>query len=133
MDKQELFNRVYLGLAKQGFKQSGETYSSEHEQEPRFACRYRGDEGMKCAVGFLLTDEAYSEVLEGHAVSNDVVQEAVCTSLGIEELNCTLYTLLQKLQQIHDYSASPEVMREDLHAYARRNNLSIPSEEGEVK
>lgn len=43
-------------------------------------CRYRTSEGRKCFIGGLITDEAYSEKLEGMPVTNDAVIAALVAS-----------------------------------------------------
>lgn len=55
MDKQEVFNKVFLGPKTQGFQQS------IHNEK----CLYRAPDGKKCAAGQLILNEYYDEVMEG--------------------------------------------------------------------
>ena len=61
-------------------------------------CRYRGENGTKCAVGCLISDDEYSEALEGHSVGSD---NAVGLNSLLERKGHDL-DLLSKLQFIHD-------------------------------
>jgi hypothetical protein len=56
---QEIFNKGYLGLQSQGFKQSIEEGCS--------ACAYKTASGLKCAVGHVIPDEEYYISFEGHS------------------------------------------------------------------
>lgn len=102
---QGLFNTVKVHLLSQ----------KEKSLKPAFpgdtACRYRGDGGLKCAVGCLIKDEYYSESLEGIAVTVNSsigtqykaynVIKAIEDSLGYTLSKAEL-TLLSSLQDIHD-------------------------------
>lgn len=101
---QSIFNTVKEHLLTQNEK------SLKHCQF-NTECRYRGDGGTKCAVGFLIKDEYYSPDLEGVAVclspSRDLVSrvhkviKALEASLGYS-LNKAEISLLSFLQGIHD-------------------------------
>jgi hypothetical protein len=66
-------------------------------------CAYRGDDGMKCAVGVLIDDAHYSESFDmgGFPVWDESVAMAVEASLG-EKLDALNMTFLSELQKIHD-------------------------------
>ena len=75
------------------------------------SCAYRGEDGLKCAVGCLITDEFYKDSLEGVSISNsDAVLYAVIDSLGFSRKEiglkgaAALRRVLYGLQQIHDGS-----------------------------
>src|SRR6185436_12091920 len=58
MDKQEkiiLIDKVIEGLRKQGCRSIDQTLK----------CKYRSQHGEKCAIGMLITDEAYKPGIEG--------------------------------------------------------------------
>ena len=61
-------------------------------------CAYRGDEGKKCAVGCLISDEDYSANLEGRTVFDPQVQEALPVQFRTPEA----LKLLAALQLAHD-------------------------------
>jgi hypothetical protein len=89
MTNQELFDKMATHLLTQGEKSVDES---------RNKCLYRGPNGLKCAAGVLISDEAYSESLEGEIVSDPNVQFALKTS-GVED--CQMY-LVEELQLVHD-------------------------------
>ena len=64
-------------------------------------CRYRGVEGNKCAIGYLIKDEYYKEKLEGRLVEDSLVTEAVEKSLGVE-LTEHGVDILKRVQTLHD-------------------------------
>jgi hypothetical protein len=84
-------------------------------------CAYRSDAGC-CIIGHMITDENYSNTMEGADVSHVGVQERIMKSLGIEH-GFTNYetTVLVRLQIAHDTyrkpadgSSSPEDFRKHL-------------------
>ena len=92
---QEAFNKAYLGVMQQG--RASVNISGR-------SCLYRGPDGAKCAVGFLIADEHYDRDLEGCPVDLEPVGEALRKS-GVETdvrfcLNTRL--VLGRLQGCHD-------------------------------
>lgn len=63
-------------------------------------CAYRGSNDLKCGVGFLINDSNYSPKLEGKALTDDSVNDAVKDSIGW--MDNTLSALLDDIQSIHD-------------------------------
>ncbi len=55
MDSQSAFNTIVTHLRKQG----------ERCNDPGGMCLYRGEDGLQCAVGCLIPDDVYSEMMEG--------------------------------------------------------------------
>lgn len=55
MTNQEIFNAVVKGIYKQG----------KPSVSNDFACRYRSEDGCKCAAGLLIPDEVYTPEMEG--------------------------------------------------------------------
>lgn len=58
------------------FKHVGKHLLTQNEQslvdrDTDRSCAYRGDGGLKCAVGCLITDEAYDPAIEGQGVLLD--------------------------------------------------------------
>lgn len=72
------------------------------------ACKYRGDNGTKCAVGFLIPDDIYTPRLEGYTNAKDLIAE-LCRS----ELKDIIYDLLDELQTLHDTAIKPWQMLHD--------------------
>ena len=56
---QEVFDFVVENLRKQGCK-----------SETNSGCAYRGDNGLKCAAGFLITDEEYHPDMEDMGIDD---------------------------------------------------------------
>ena len=69
-------------------------------------CAYRGIDGRKCAIGCLITDEAYSTALERKNMWDDAVLYALQAS-GVPELvmYSPLWIMLKSLQKLHDNNA----------------------------
>lgn len=111
MTRQEMFDVVYKGLKAQGFQRS---YDKEAE-----ACRYRGPNNMKCAVGHLLTDEQYKVDMEGYGV--DVFSEYKLPRWMQNEK-----AFLGDLQQAHDCAPRPDLMESYLVAIAKKYRLTVP-------
>ena len=84
-------------------------------------CAYRGDNGLKCAIGHCIPDDSYNESLEGSLASHQEIMEAV----GLEQ-NLSNIQFLRDLQEVHDYS-SPEDWEEELDYFAERYNLNKDS------
>lgn len=87
----KLFDKVVDHLLKQNAKS---------ETSPGGFCKYRGPNGLKCAVGFLISDDAYSTKLENNSPVAVNVKEALAKS-GIDTSEDTL-AMLCGLQRIHD-------------------------------
>jgi hypothetical protein len=89
----ELFTRVKTHLLTQNAK----------SLSAGGACKYRGYEGRSCALGVLISDEAYRVDFEGEGLTkNNDVEEALEES-GVL-FNKGVFTMLHHLQSIHDES-----------------------------
>jgi hypothetical protein len=97
---QELFETVVNHLRKQNEK------SHKLIDDKNYACLYRSDTGMKCAVGCLIPDDKYSPNMEEknlYALVYNKENEGVLPSdLKAEFLNH--FKLLSDLQTLHDNS-----------------------------
>jgi len=113
MNKQQIFDKAYLGLKSQGFKQSRRRVSSQI----RTLCSYRGGEGRKCAVGWLIPDSIYKPSFELMSLSK------LMRKLGVSD---SLDSFVYSLRLAHDQSHFPEDMSEELVAIAKKHNLKIP-------
>ena len=64
-------------------------------------CAYRGEGGLKCAVGCLIDDDSYTSDLEQRSVPHGPVIKAIESSLGIEITSGCL-RMLKMWQKYHD-------------------------------
>lgn len=121
---QQIFDRVALHLLRQNERSSADWY--EH---PR--CMYRGPNGLKCAVGFLIADEAYQPELEGRSVNNMAVLAALEDS-GVPVMTMQqLGHMLLQLQGVHDGCPLP-TWRKKLEEIAKKYDLTMPALAGEM-
>lgn len=111
MTQQELFDTVVAGLASQGFERS----------MGKEGCAYRGEEGRKCAAGWVLPNERYKESMEGSGVGQDLIRDVFVSIVGEENM-----LFLSLLQGAHDHSESPSFMKTELVHMGERYGLKIP-------
>jgi hypothetical protein len=93
--KQKIFNRVSQHLLKQKIAAKSEFG----------ACAYRGEEGLVCAIGCLISDKYYKRSFEGRNAAFAPVAKAVEKSLGVEgqiAKDRDMLSFLVNLQSIHD-------------------------------
>jgi len=115
------------------------TQNKKARLEDEDTCAYRGAEGTKCAVGCLITDEAYDYLMEGEALVGVIVRDGSWTALSIlpesrghrlaNALNASgvpteAAGLLQCLQDVHD-ATTPNFWRGQLVDLARRYGLTF--------
>lgn len=124
MDKQEIFTKVATHLLTQ--KARAEVLRSDGIR----CCAYRSKESrngpvLKCAIGCLIADSAYSQELEGKRVEHQEVVRAL-TNSGIDAFHdLSALTMLNSLQAIHDnYEVTNWYYR--LQGIADRFNLQMP-------
>lgn len=109
--RQEIFDLAWNGLKAQGFERS---LNSSH------TCAYRGENGMRCAIGFCIDDANYDEeLLEENSAQNPAVLDAARIDQADE-------AFADELQDMHDNAFTPEIMEERLRAFALRQNLKVP-------
>lgn len=119
MSKQEIFTRVAVHLLRQG--------------RPSLmgdgACAYRGDDGLKCAVGVLIPDElctpGFMEFNNGSGVMSFDVQDALEKANVVDKYDFNSLLFLRTLQGIHD-STPPEAWQRVLVLVANDHGLSMP-------
>lgn len=93
---QQVFDKAATHLLKQGERSEG----YPDVDEGKLMCMYRGPEGRMCAVGALISDEAYSPELERQRASSEGVQTALARSgCPVDDSSYWLYVCLQR---IHD-------------------------------
>ena len=92
LTKQQIFDRATEHLRQQR-AQSIDPVTS--------VCRYRGPDGLKCAVGVLIPDELYSPEMEGLLADEVVKRHPALASL----FSADSPSLLNSLQHVHDFWA----------------------------
>ena len=100
MKQQEIFDKASVHLM---------GMDSPSLDQDNDACAYRGKDddcdfnGQRCAVGLFISDEHYSEEIEGTGITgNQAVADAVANSWGQERLTDDQLILLADLQMAHD-------------------------------
>jgi len=128
MNKQEIFDKVYLGLKSQGFKRSIRVDDNNDD----IVCMYRSPQGYKCAAGWLIPDDLYDECLEGCSVLGGHVRQ-VFEQLGVSRLDLPF---IQQLQRIHDFNfnltARDMVNQDKLEEIAVHHGLTVPQGDNHV-
>jgi hypothetical protein len=138
-DAQKIFNIAYLGLASQGFKQS---LSSS-----KATCAYRGRDGLKCAIGHVIKDDALAIALDdslgylpeqksGYPISS-LLTGRHPLDMKVQEIfdsSPEFIDFLRKLQNVHDRvpvdwikGTIPELMKRNMEAFAVTYKLSVPA------
>ena len=81
MNPQEIYNKIKQHLLSQNKRSIASVPSRRYDGENDEVCAYRSDDGnLKCAVGALITDDAYSKELEDKPWYNPVVAKALVES-----------------------------------------------------
>lgn len=94
MTNQQIFDKVVKHLLTQGEKSVVKSATNAN------ICKYRGPEGLMCAIGALIPDEAYSPDWEGISVGGIITPLRRAAAIGPE----TKSTFLLDLQKIHDHA-----------------------------
>lgn len=110
-NEQNIFTMAYVGLALQGFKKSVDDVDVH--------CMYRGENGLKCAIGHCIPDEEYREEFE-------CIDGIFAIMNGVSSLKGMTLHFLKHLQDCHDNATSPENMKSRLINFANWHNLIIP-------
>lgn len=113
---QELFNRAYLGLKSQDFKLSRDC----NAWDPL----YRGPDGTRCAIGWLIPDEKYELSFESSPIDRNF-RIFNCLNLKNTKENIEF---VQKLQNCHDEASDSEDMIMKLENFGKSYGLTIPSD-----
>lgn len=103
MTLQAIYDRVKSHLLTQNAKSQLVPANVDDENT---ICAYRGEGDRRCAIGCLITDECYTEALEGKTLANHktVVNALVCSGVidPHEQRSSPRATLLVELQRMHD-------------------------------
>ena len=93
MSVNKIFYKVHKHLLKQ----------YEKSESKYVGCKYRSDNGLRCAVGCLMTDDIYDSSLEGSNLGDIRVRQALTPIVGVNyELRLLKLDLLHRLQEVHD-------------------------------
>jgi len=104
--KQTTFNRVAKHLLKQKKRSIGKMFGE---------CAYYGDNGLRCAVGCLISKKHYTSEMEGCSADDSPV-ESFLKSKGHDIYLC------MDLQNIHDYY-KPSLWKAKLKKLAKAEGL----------
>jgi len=115
LNKQEIFNKAYIGLAKQGWVRA--QYAG--------ACQYRTREGLACAIGQCIPDDKYDPKIEPMSpfkalLFAGVIEKAIDDADLYEDC-----LFLNALQDAHDQNRLTP-LKENMEKFAREKNLTIP-------
>jgi len=99
MDLQSLFNTVSSHLLTQNAKSVDHEFESDSGSA---GCAYRGENGLQCAAGCLIPDEAYNFDMEGETALS--VFKGYSSKLPKDIWNWPNIELIGKLQEIHDHT-----------------------------
>ena len=126
MNRQESFNYICRNLIAAS---APSVYRDDTIEETK--CQYRGEDGAKCAVGWLIPDDLYHPHMEGKSVLRLFVDHPELQ----EEPTFKAWTsyLLCELQEMHDNAAVEwhpgmdwgSIMRANLTEFATRINLKM--------
>ena len=90
-------NKIFYKVQKHLLKQHEKSESMEA------GCQYRSDNGLRCAVGCLMTDAIYDSSFEGNNMGDRRVRQALTPIVGVNEDKRELkLNLLYQLQLVHD-------------------------------
>jgi len=93
-NKKSFLSKDQVLKIKQKYQVNGSTYA-----EGEVSCAYRGEDNCKCAVGILIPDELYSEIMEGEIPYS---LNKFFSDEKFSEMFKTHSDLLFELQGIHD-------------------------------
>ena len=127
MNKQEMFNLIFCQALKQG-ERSLRNLQDDPLQGNSDSCAYRGLNGKRCFIGFIIPDELYSPAYEKHSVCELFEMSGELSDL-LTPSDMSTYdavNFLSQLQGIHD-STSPEIWEENLEKLAAQHDLEVPT------
>lgn len=96
---QEIFDRVCAHLARQGVRAI-----------TNGRCEYRTASGLRCAIGGLLPDDGDYAPFEGTSIEGLIADDLISTEANV--------SLLEDLQDAHDYSWNAPELRDKLYEIA---------------
>lgn len=127
MTRQESFNHICRNLIS---ATRPSVYFDNDLEETQ--CQYRGEDGAKCVVGWLIPDEYYTPLMEGKGVMR-LLDKHPELRREVPLFQPWHIDDLETLQEIHDAAAWAwrpgmdwgSIMRENLTKFAAHNNLKM--------
>ncbi len=92
---QATFNHVVTELLKQNKKSMGP--KTTEITSATYLCKYRGDDGSKCAFGHVIPDTEYNPSMEGKDITSILNWDGESTNVDYN-----YYLFVKRLQNIHD-------------------------------
>jgi hypothetical protein len=105
LNKQEAFDKAVKGIILQG---------GPSREDGGTGCLYRGPDGKKCAIGYLIPDELYDPDMEGRGMST----HAFAKFAKILHWNADDIEFLSGLQETHDNASMSHYFINDFIEYA---------------
>ncbi len=66
------------------------------------ACKYRGPNGLKCAVGYWIPDEIYEKSFEGRSLKLLIGEQHIPSNVGLYHFFDKWFNVFYMLQKFHD-------------------------------
>ena len=133
MSLQHIFDKAAVGMLRQNRRSGRDKPVHKGSGQTSFGCEYRGADGCKCAVGFLIHDDDYDPVIENVTIRNllggwgtfseDLGAVRLWEALGKPDFDGERMDLLKRLQDIHDQKNLKE-WKSNLKVLADDFNLS---------
>lgn len=118
LDKQAVYNQVRDHLLAQNKR--SEQFSPQNNET---MCAYRGQDGLKCAVGVLIKDEYFRPTINSLNLESPQVLIALEDSLGLPGISNDEIYFLNGLQTIHDLDC-PTAWKTKLTEFALSHSLT---------
>lgn len=118
---QILLDKAVSGLSRQGFEKSV-NYDPD-TTSPQ--CKYRGRNGLRCALGHLIPDEKYNPKWERHTPDAVPAGCGITAACGLDAYNYDDVQWLLDLQSCHDKASSSQDMIDRLREFAKINKLDF--------
>lgn len=111
MTPQEIFDKAALGVLKQGRRSTNGNIGGNER------CMYRGEGGLKCAVGHLIDDDDLAREMDAFGAIAVVLSDAELRA-KMPEWFVREQSLLGSLQDVHDRNMSYG-FQEAIHGFRR--------------
>jgi len=110
---QEIFDKIVTHLR---------TQNEKSVDDGGYSCVYLSPNGLKCAVGCLISKDAYDAKIEGQTACNSHVKKALeLSGIGVDE---QLELMLIKMQYLHDDN-TPDHWEEEFFKIAAQFDLKL--------
>lgn len=126
--------KMYDGLKSQEFQRS----MFVSPRNGREMCAYRGTDGLKCAIGHIISDENYSPEMEGNGVGDLLVfrKTDMAPVLGdvfdmgddmaeTPQETFDFRDLICHIQNIHDSSVTADLMRKNFVKFCKEKQIPL--------